>query len=162
MGPSVQFFASALPCPCWFCWVRAWRLLSSSCPPPYVTPDAGREVMRLEPYLAHGRARPQPPAPARRVLHPLMLTSTLAEALSVQNSCGHTPLSTYKTSKCSLASPPHEAATHSLPCQPLEPPWPQNSEELFSRPLPAQELSGPGTQPAVPCRLLSKDWLCEE
>lgn len=78
-----------------------------SCQPPWVTPSAGREMTCLEPYLANGGGRPQPPDPTKHVLHPLILTSTLVQVLSVQNSCGHTLLSTYKRSSCSWASPPY-------------------------------------------------------
>lgn len=74
---------------------------------PWVTPSAGREMTCLEPYLANGGGRPQPPDPTKHVLHPLILTSTLVQVLSVQNSCGHTLLSTYKRSSCSWASPPN-------------------------------------------------------
>lgn len=124
--------------------------LSSSCQPPGLHPVQ----TCLEPYLANGRARPQPPDPTKHVLHPLILTSTLVHVLSVQNSCGHTLLSTYKEA----AVPGPFLLTclyaHSLPCQLLEHPLPQNSKELFSRPLPAQELSDPGSQLCC-CSLLS-------
>lgn len=112
---------------------------------PWVTPSAGREMTCLEPYLANGGGRPQPPDPTKHVLHPLILTSTLVQVLSVQNSCGHMLLSTYKRSSCSWASPPYMPlrSLSSVPASGTS----IATKQQRARPLSAQELSDPGSQP---------------
>lgn len=100
----------------------------------------------LEPHLATGRARPQPPDPTKDVLHLLVLTSPLAQALSGLSSCGHAPLSPYRRSECFGASPPH-LAPGSL-CVPASgTSIATKHQRSILQTLPAQELSDPGSEP---------------
>lgn len=120
---------------------------------PWVIPSAGRETTCLDPYLANGGGRPQPPDPTKHVLHPIILTSTLVQVLSVQNSCGHTLLSTSKRSSCSWASPPYMplSSLSSVPASGTSIATKQPRAILQTPSFP--ELSDPGSQPC--CSLLS-------
>lgn len=109
----------------------------------------------LEPHLANGRVRPQPPDPTKYVLHLLVLTSALAQALSMLT---HTSVHLQeKQVFLSLPSPSRLTLCASL--------WDihcHKTSKSHSPDLPARELSDPGSEPCCSFSPQQGLILCEE
>lgn len=159
---SVILFGSfcSVPClsnvvSCWFCWVRAWRGLSSSCQPPGLHPVQ----TCLEPYLANGGARPQPPDSTKHVLYPLILTSTLVCRIAVD-----THLCPLTKKQLFLGLPSLHASTFTLFCASFWNVHCQKTAKSCSPDpfLPRSSQTQAPNLAAVPCCLLSKGCLGEE